>query len=365
MHKARIRANNYLWSRLSRERGIGLTKTRSLPKNLFILLADDSVAFCNYTASESESLTLNDDNMKKAADFCLNNFFNPVIVHSNNAIMSDKAQEAFAGLPYINIYPQSNMSVMQNENDITYHDSKSIMHATSLGNCCVLAVGQEELLDLGIYCHKALAHFKRVNINLIYDPQTLDAESYNNQLYIIARHLLEYFNNNELRQVNILTDDLFIKKRSNCNFGLDNFVLAPNGFVYACPAFYYDNPNNHLGSIDKDLDYNHLISLSLIHNSVCHNCNIKHCKFCIKWNENLTGEYHVPSSKQCKISQLENDVSYYLQSELHDNSKIKMYMNKIEKNKNEDPILSKSMPIKPMLNFSYRREELIKTEDTK
>ena len=48
LHKARVRANNYLWSRLTREKQVLLKRKRSGKKFLFVMLADNSVSICNY-----------------------------------------------------------------------------------------------------------------------------------------------------------------------------------------------------------------------------------------------------------------------------------------------------------------------------
>ena len=45
LHKARVRANNYLWSRLAREKQVVLKRRRSGNNFLFVMLADNSVSW--------------------------------------------------------------------------------------------------------------------------------------------------------------------------------------------------------------------------------------------------------------------------------------------------------------------------------
>lgn len=357
MHKARVKANNYLWSRLSREKKLKVDRHRSTRKNLFIMLADNSVTFCNYSNDKVEKDIIKIEYLREAAKFCNENFYTAVLLHSDNTGLSRMAIDEFRGVQCINIYPAKNAQYEYNEVDIVYHNCQSIVSEKYEGGiCCVLEVKENEVGNLANAVEKALKHYQRVNVNLIYEPKSLDTNLYDIELKKIVQILFPYFRSNVIRQVNIVTDELFNKKRSNCNFGFNNYTLAPNGLVYTCPAFYYDNRNDYLSTIEELYDYvsNEKRRLFNIENNVvCQECDIKHCNWCAFWNKKNTGEYGVPAAKQCQISQIEYSATYQLYMLLYENNSVNKYMKRIENIDLDDPILFQKSFSKAMLNFSY------------
>ena len=355
MHKARVKANNYLWYRLTRERGVKLKRNRGSDKYLFIMLADNSVSFCNYEASAENNISLAEEYLTQAAKDCFENFITPVILHSNNKTLSVRANEIFKGLDYINIYTHDNIDVYSDK-DIIYHDSSTIYTETTPKVCCILKVDESELQNLSNYVSKALEFFDRVNINLIYNLQTFDINLYQRQLHEIADRLFEYYKNGNVKQVNAITDELLGVNRRNCNFGYKNFVLAPNGKIYSCPAMYYDKKESYLTDL-KGLATNSFLGsqkFNLYNNAVCKQCNILHCNWCFYLSKQSTGEFSVPSSKQCQIAQIEKGVTAYLFNLLQENDIKDFYMNKIENTEFEDPILSRKTYSTSLMNFSYK-----------
>lgn len=109
LHKARVRANNYLWSRLTREKQVLLKRKRSGKKFLFVMLADNSVSICNYESKKEVSVTISEKKLHEIADYCLNNFITPVIIHSDNNEVTKIANAIFKELDYINIYSANNI----------------------------------------------------------------------------------------------------------------------------------------------------------------------------------------------------------------------------------------------------------------
>ena len=51
--------------------------------------------------------------------------------------------------------------------------------------------------------------------------------------------LLELYKQGQSPQFNLLTDRMMLDKMHNCEAGVNNITLAPNGKFYICPAFYY------------------------------------------------------------------------------------------------------------------------------
>ena len=131
----------------------------------------------------------------------------------------------------------------------------------------------------------------------------------------------------QVPQVNILTDRLRLKEMHNCNAGVNNITVAPNGRFYLCPAFYYDermginNRLNHhkpqhdysVGDIDAGLQIPNQQLLRLDHAPLCRICDAYHCKRCVWLNQRLTWDANTPSHQQCVLAHLERNASRELQ----------------------------------------------------
>ena len=94
----------------------------------------------------------------------------------------------------------------------------------------------------------------------------------------------------------------------DCQAGESSFVIAPNGYVYPCPAFYFSNPDVFLCHISKLRDYNFSNSLySRKRSPVCSKCNNEKCRRCVFDNKCSTGNANIPSYKQCAIAKIESE----------------------------------------------------------
>lgn len=352
MHKARVKANNYLWSRLVREKNIKLKLQRYGKKFLFIILSDNSVSICNYESKNDEHETISEDRLKETARYCLDNFVTPVLVHSKNETMSKLANKLFFGLDYINIYPSENVQELSHR-DIIYHDIKSVMTQKTNAGACILHVMMDESDKLSEAVIYALKYFERVNIQYIYQNEIFDLEKYLIQLKKIADELVEYYKMKKFKQVNVITDDLFNEKRTNCNFGAENFAMAPDGRIFECPAMYYESTGT--GTLNlSEIKFGNIKTFNIECNPICKECEINHCQWCFNFNKKITGEFNSPSSLQCKISQTERKSSDYLYKKLIEND-MKIFCENYNAEKEyDDPILERKLISLSPLNFSYK-----------
>lgn len=130
--------------------------------------------------------------------------------------------------------------------------------------------------------------------------------------------------------INLLTDRLVLTEMHNCEAGIGNITVAPNGKFYLCPAFYYDeqtgvsNRMNHttqdasrsVGDLDSGLDIPNRQLLQLDHAPLCRKCDAYHCHRCIWLNDRLTMDANTPSHQQCVLAHLERNASHELQQML-------------------------------------------------
>lgn len=177
-----------------------------------------------------------------------------------------------------------------------------------------------------------LPEVKRLNI-CITDVENFkdeQIEDYKKALMTLNAVLLNQYKAGKQPQVNILTDRLQLDKMHNCDAGINNITIAPNGKFYLCPAFYYDermgvsNRLNHhkpssersIGDLNTGLQIPNQQLLKLDHAPLCRICDAYQCKRCIWLNQKLTWDNNTPSHQQCVLAHLERNASRDLQKQL-------------------------------------------------
>mgnify|MGYP002624789526 CR=1 FL=1 len=170
-------------------------------------------------------------------------------------------------------------------------------------------------------------NFEKPDIETFKDEQQ---EDYKKALATLNAVLLNLYKSGKQPQVNILTDRLQLDKMHNCDAGVNNITVAPNGRFYLCPAFYYDermginNRLNHhkpqhdysVGDLDAGLQIPNQQLLRLDHAPLCRICDTYHCKRCVWLNQRLTWDANTPSHQQCVVSHVERNASRNLLKKL-------------------------------------------------
>lgn len=177
-----------------------------------------------------------------------------------------------------------------------------------------------------------LPQVERLNICLT-DIETFrneQTEDYRKALETLNAVLVNLYKKENPTQVNMLTDRLVLTEMHNCEAGIGNITVAPNGKFYLCPAFYYDeqmgisNRMNHstrdasrsVGDLDSGLDIPNRQLLQLDHAPLCRKCDAYHCHRCIWLNDRLTMDANTPSHQQCVLAHLERNAGRELQQML-------------------------------------------------
>lgn len=177
-----------------------------------------------------------------------------------------------------------------------------------------------------------LPQVERLNICLT-DIATFrdeQAEDYKKALETLNAVLANLYKKENPTQVNMLTDRLVLTEMHNCEAGIGNITVAPNGKFYLCPAFYYDeqmgisNRMNHStkdasrseGDLDGGLQIPNKQLLELDHAPLCRKCDAYHCHRCIWLNDRLTMDANTPSHQQCVLAHLERNAGRKLQQML-------------------------------------------------
>lgn len=156
------------------------------------------------------------------------------------------------------------------------------------------------------------------------------AEDYKKALETLNAVLVNLYKKENPTQVNMLTDRLVLTEMHNCEAGIGNITVAPNGKFYLCPAFYYDeqmgisNRMNHstkdasrsVGDLDSGLQIPNKQLLELDYAPLCRKCDAYHCHRCIWLNDRLTMDANTPSHQQCVLAHLERNAGRELQQML-------------------------------------------------
>ena len=177
-----------------------------------------------------------------------------------------------------------------------------------------------------------LPQVERLNICLTDIESFSDAmiEDYKKALVTLNAVLVNIYKSEKQPQLNILTDRLQLTGMHNCEAGVENITVAPNGKFYICPAFYYDeqmgisnrmnyktkDASRSVGDLENGIDIPNKQLLQLEYAPLCRICDAYHCNRCIWLNQKLTWDNNTPSHQQCVISHLERNASRDLQIKL-------------------------------------------------
>ena len=202
------------------------------------------------------------------------------------------------------------------------------------GDNVVLRLSVTEFVEHQYDIATLLPQAKRLNICLtdIENFKDEQIEDYKRALATLNAVLLNLYKSVKQPQFNLITDRLQLTEMHNCEAGVGNITVAPNGKFYLCPAFYYDeqmgisNRMNHkakdasrsVGDLEQGIDIPNKQLLQLDHAPLCRICDAYHCNRCIWLNQKLTWDNNTPSHQQCVISHLERNASRDLQMKMQD-----------------------------------------------
>lgn len=311
MHKARVRANNYYWDRLRREKGINREYPLRNKKHLYFIMADDAVECCSYNSNNTSEISMSKDVAQHGLEFCEKNFYKPVILNS-------KSQDRILNLD--NLSDISRIELSQKDIELPYsnYDKYVVIDPEEIdefqGNEIVLLnVYEESFPKLAQMVTKLLPMSQRINIIFKFEFDEKLANIYKQQLEEITVQIISYLKQKEFKEINVLTDRLFLNEMNNCNCGVDNYALAPNGKIYICPAFYFNMPEEYVGDIETGIiKHNMENMLSLSNSPLCTRCDAYQCNRCVLLNRKYTREFNVPGAAQCIKSHVERNASMEL-----------------------------------------------------
>lgn len=280
-------------------------------KYIVLQLADNSATYCNY-ATGMTSLVMPLDVFKSAVDYSW----------KLNANIHLLLPDYDLGPEYNNyIYDPhcvriSNCgSVYEPNSDIIVLSSPEILESANLydNKIYIVHVDSSDISKLRYITEYVLSKVLRINIVIdnICNLSNDFFSEYKDCLLNLNNELYASYLNGNSPQINIITDRIHLTSMNNCNAGVDNFCIAPNGLFYLCPAFYRYSCEP-IGNLLSGLSIPNQYLLEYSNAPICKVCDSYHCRRCVYLNHFFTEELNTPSHEQCVISHIERSASIQL-----------------------------------------------------
>lgn len=316
MHKANVRANEYFWNKFSETTGllsekerlkndsVGMQRAENQHKFMYIMTEDNIIPHCNYRNTKGFGSKMDKTLLEKSLEFCRNNDFIPVFLGEQKYTKDFKNHFSI-----VNAYGEC---VSKNSVVIFDNCSKPCLDAQ---NNCILLVRPDQISNLDRFTEILISSNERINI-ILEDIETWTEDHlklYELQLEQIAEKTAECYRKDNPIEINVLTDLWDLIEMCNCDAGQCNYTIAPNGKIYYCPAFYFNNPQCYVGTLDSGINIKNLQLMDIDHSIYCSSCDVYSCRRCKFLNQSLTGEINIPSRIQCLVSHMERKISMKLQ----------------------------------------------------
>lgn len=310
---------------------------------LVILLDDTSVAYCHADNPLKERNLIPLETLRKGILFGMKQNLMIQYVFPDYALPEEYAY-VIESIDNVKIYPTGCKPVtgIEDGNETDVEVANEVSEKVEAKNL-VLRLTFSEMLKQKDEIAKLFASGARINLCLSDVEKFSDEqmEAYKQVLKEWNTILLGLYMQGQSPQFNLLTDRMMLKEMHNCEAGVSNITLAPNGKFYLCPVFYYDermkvfnqlnhnepSSDNSVGDLERGLDIPNPQLLRLDHAPLCRNCDAYQCRRCLWLNRKLTWDINTPSHQQCVMAHIERNVSRSL---LNDIRKVGEFMPEID-----------------------------------
>lgn len=296
---------------------------------LVILLDDTSVAYCHADNPLTARNLISIETLKKGILFGMKQNLMIQYVFPDYALPEEYAS-VIESIDNVKIYPVGKKpeTGLNDKSEADVEVADAIPQKVEANNL-VLRLTFSEMLKQKDEITKLFAFGQRINLCVTDVEQFKDEriETYKQVLSEWDKTLLDLYKQGQSPQFNLLTDRMMLDNMHNCEAGVNNITLAPNGKFYLCPAFYYDSSSdNSVGDLEHGLDIPNPQLLRLNYAPLCRCCDAYQCRRCLWLNRKLTLDLNTPSHQQCVMAHIERNASRDL---LNDIRKIGEFMPEI------------------------------------
>lgn len=286
-------------------------------KYLVILLDDTSVSYCHYENNKAERKLISLEDLKAGIFYAMKENMSIQFVYPDYELPAEY-KDAINTIDHSSVKPydggvQADVLVL---NDIDELDNVEWRQDTAY----VLRVDKAKLLASYQKIISALPKVMRLNVVLT-DVETFtedDFTTYKNILIEFVKAVKTEYIGERNVQLNVLTDRIMLDTMNNCNAGVENITLAPDGRFYVCPGFYLAGDEEDyglgkakfsVGDLKTGIDIKNPQLYRLTHAPICRKCDAYQCKRCVWLNRKTTYEVNTPSHEQCVMAHLERNAS--------------------------------------------------------
>lgn len=301
---------------------------------LVILLDDTSISYCHYCNDKVNHNLIPIDVLKQGIKYAMLENLTIQFVYPEYTL-PDEYNDVIETIDHCKIVPSTfeDNSLRDNADVVVFNDWTGLdsFHFIA-GQSYILRTSKIDFFESYPIIKSVLEKADRLNIVLT-DVETFskdDFDKYQKILTVLSKMVANLFVKGKYPQLNLLTDRMFLDKMNNCNAGVNNITLAPDGKFYICPAFYnsliVDGKEKTLddvcqkgfsiGNLQNGLDIKNPQLYKLNHAPICRNCDAYQCKRCIWLNRKTTSEVNTPSHEQCVVAHLERNTSRMLLSDI-------------------------------------------------
>ena len=320
MHKARVRVNNYYWSRIDEIEGneqtvdeckvdnrCRLDKSIDIPDTVVVLLSSYSTAFCVSDNSFQKEQLMPLATLQHIVETAKQEHLKLEFVFPEKELPCEYI-ELINSIEHLKITPAASKSVGDAIvlNGWNHHSVSSLENAF-----CILRTTLAAFYNSVLELEPILKTADRLNLVFTDEEKFCkeDENPYRDTLNQLSLLVLHQWRNGHKIHVNIITDRLQLSEMNNCNAGWKSVTLAPNGKYYICPDFFYADEEDSCGDLVNGLDIKNPLLYKLNHAPLCRDCGAYHCQRCVFLNKKKTLEVNIPSYEQCAKANIELSIS--------------------------------------------------------
>lgn len=294
---------------------------------LVILLDDTSVSYCHYPNNRVRHNLIHVDVLKQGIKYAMLENLTIQFVYPEYALPNEY-NEIIETIDHCKIVPSTSEdeSLRDDADVVVFSDWTGLDSFDFKTNqSYILRTSKTDFFERYMFLKGVLEKAGRLNV-ILTDIETFnedDFDKYQKILVTLSKKIEEFFAQGKSPQLNLLTDRILLENMNNCNAGVSNVTLAPDGNFYICPAFYnlpvvdgnektFDDvcqKGFSIGNLHDGIGIKNSQLYRLDHAPICRNCDAFQCKRCIWLNRKTTCEVNTPSHEQCVVAHLERNAS--------------------------------------------------------
>lgn len=288
-------------------------------KYLVIQLADDSVSYCHYENVVKTEQFISAETLKAAIRFGMIENLNIQFVYPKRNLPVGY-DEIIESVDHTKIMPYDAQQV-KNAHIVVYNNVAEIEKGEFIKDqIVILRIGYDDINQLPrIY---DTISKRTIRLNLVITDIDKFSDSKIGEYKAILTQLGEQVKTDIVKgnnmQLNLLTDRLMLSAMNNCNAGCETITLMPNGKLYPCAGFYYDNSNEDFGDLTRGVTIKNQQLFKLKYAPICRHCDAYHCRRCVWLNRKTTLEVNTPSYEQCIVAHIERNESGRILSKIRE-----------------------------------------------